>query len=511
VTTGINLTYDDTNNDRTTNDENEPFHNDVYLDNSGIHINNKEGGIGSILKENKSLKYCAQNILLLGTYLEHDKLKNMNIQDIYNIIDTYISKNKLEIDEIKEKLKVESEKELTRVKNDLCTIHAIKKELASIKIIEEENGCINAAEYMIREMKKIQKLKKQKEYIICLKNSLIKLDQAKKCAVSGKYDETLIIILDIVKVLHVFKKNMKEQIIKGIKFFIPLLSEYYLNRTELLLSSIYWGNNITHVSTNALEELTNNIDHCSDDEYSSYLDHEDFGLKDVNSIGYGVNLHSNRKDSLSRDRGTNMLNCSMSYKEKAFKEKIKNTTIFDNTYISLIKKESPEFMSILISWNIIEKIDNHIRDEKKHSKKFFLHKKNSPVVYIDELASSIIKFFRSFFQDDKSPLLKFDKPEWGLKYLFYQSIISGSIIKMLMRCVNKEDLQDNMILHRALQDMILYNNKYKNVKAKDSDQTGYNSSRIGSSSNIYMPHNSQPNISLPSSDSMPSGENDRIG
>ncbi|CRH01645.1 conserved Plasmodium protein, unknown function [Plasmodium relictum] len=450
------------------------FYNETNLDR--IYTKNKEEStMETFLKENKKLNYCAENILLLGSYLEFDKLKEVNIQDIYKLIDKYIFENELEINEIKVKLEVEVQRELKKEKDKLHHISNIKSKLADISIIEEENNA-NSIEYMMNEMKIIKKLIKQKDYLICVKNTLLKLENAKKCAINRKYEESLHIILDIVKLLHVFKKNFKEQIINGIKFFIPLLSEYYLNKAKLLLACIYWGNNISYVSTTALEELINDID--SDDENFRNIVTKDNINKKV--IGETNNIVNADNSINTNDLSNNNKEINNKYiNRKSFKEEIKDSIIFDNTYVSLIKKESSEFINILISWNLIEKIDNYLKNEKNTREEFSFSKKEYSISYTNELTSNIIYYFRSLFQNFKSPLFKFDKPEWGLKYLFYQSIISNSILKMLLHFAHK-DLKNNILLQDALQGISLSSNKYK----KNNNDNNFDCNNMNLQKNI---------------------------
>ncbi|SOV81373.1 conserved Plasmodium protein, unknown function [Plasmodium sp. gorilla clade G3] len=456
--------------------------------------------IYNLLKENKNLNNISKDMLILVNYLQHDRLKNIDIISVYNVIDKYIDKYKLEIDEIKKELDKEADKEIKKKQNHLDTIYNIKNELGNIHIAEEENSN-NTVEYMLNEMKIIKKLMKQKEYIICVKNTLISLDYAKKCAVNRKYDESLNIILDIVIILHIFKKNFKKQVIKNIEFFIPLLAEYYINKSKLLLSSIHWGNNISYVSTNSLEDVINDMD-MSEDNEDIYDDMSDDN--DVRSDNICDNTCDDNNDDIyhhnnENDDGTynyyqgfenSYINHSMTCtnaektnnvaqkKEKKrrplyynshinkFHDKINNSVIFDKEYMGLIKKESLEFINILICCNYIEKINICITEEKEENENilFVKQKYYSSSFYIQELASSIINIFRSFFQNDKSPLFKFDKPEWGLKYLFYQSIISNYILKMLLNYAHMENFKNNnIILKQTLEYMFTYNNKYKEI------------------------------------------------
>ncbi|GAW82128.1 hypothetical protein, conserved [Plasmodium gonderi] len=448
--------------------------------NNGVnmHVNfTSDNEIEVILRENKNLKHCSEKILQLSTHLKHNVLKNMNIQDVYKIIDTYISDIESEISKINETLELDAKQELRIYKDHLSKLCTIKTELSKNKFIdiETEGSSLNEIEHIINEMKVIQKLIKQKEYIICLKNTLSKLEYAKKCAVSRKYDETLHIILDVIKNLHIFKKYAKEQIIKGIQFFLPILTEYYMNRIQFLLTSISWGNNISNVSTSALEQLINDAD-ISDDEYSSNNDQEEhffFNTEYSFSEGKFTNVCTDADittEQVGNSDGNGDGSCATRQgqngdipnvdKAKSIKEKIKNAIIFDNTYISLLKKESYEFIHILTSWNLTEKIHNYI-NEKNCRYNFSLRRNNCPIKFIDKMASYIITFFRSFFQNEKSPLFRFDKPEWGLKYLFYQCIISNTILKMFLNFVQTEDIKDSKVMQYILQNLLSSNEHSK--------------------------------------------------
>ncbi|SBT40598.1 conserved Plasmodium protein, unknown function [Plasmodium ovale wallikeri] len=417
-----------------------------------------------------SLRHCAQDVLTLGTFLKHDMLESTRIREIYNIMDAHISQSKDQIEECKTKLEVEADRELKIEQDNLRTIVHIKSELAKNIIEEEEEwGNANIIEYMINEMKQIQKLKKQRDYIISLKSTLLKLEDAKKYTVSRKYDESLNVILDIVKVLHMFKRNVREQIVKGIKFFIPLLKEYYTNRADFLLSSIHWGNNISYVSTELLEGLINNVD-SSDDECPPATDRGDdtTGKKDstvedlynMTSAGSIKNHTEITHDSRNTcvDASTCRKDDTPNYyydersrlKQKHFGEKIARMVLFDSTYISLIKKESAEFTNILICWNVLEKIECYVRDENNEGVIFSCEKYECPLNYVDTLVSNIVHFFRSFFQNSESPLFKIDKPEWGLKYLLYQSIISNNILKLLINLNNNSCLKNGTLLYHTL-------------------------------------------------------------
>ncbi|EWC86688.1 hypothetical protein CYL21_5421 [Plasmodium falciparum NF54] len=484
-------------------DENEKRNISKYSVDNFNEREEDQRGIYNLLKENKSLNNISKDMLILANYLQHDKLKNIDIISVYNIIDKYIDKYKLEIDEIKKELDKEADKEIKKKQNNLDTIYNIKKKLGNIHIVEEENSN-NTVEYMLNEMKIIKKLIKQKEYIICVKNTLISLDYAKKCAVNRKYDESLNIILDIVNILHIFKKNFKKQVIKNIEFFIPLLAEYYINKSKLLLSSIHWGNNISYVSTNSLEDVINDMDMSEDNEeiyddmcddnediYDDMCDDNDImsdnicdnTCDDNNEKGDGTNNYYQDFENTDINYSTTFINAEKTknvaqQKEKKrrllyynrhmnkFHDKINNSVIFDKEYMGLIKKESLEFINILICCNYIEKINICITEEKEENENilFVKQKYYSSSFYVEELASSIINFFRSFFQNDKSPLFKFDKPEWGLKYLFYQSIISNYILKMLLNYAHMENFKsNNIILKQTLEYMFTYNNKYKEI------------------------------------------------
>ncbi|KJP85918.1 hypothetical protein AK88_04450 [Plasmodium fragile] len=403
------------------------------------------------IKENKNLKHCAQKITLLNTILTYDKLKDMNIQEVYRTIDTYIDESQREIKEINGKLEKSAEKELRIGRENLSNLCSIKKELAKNKILQTETeGSSNAIEHMISEMKMIQKLTKQKEYIVILKNSLIRLDYAKKCAVSRNYDETLSIILDITRKFHSFKKNGKEQIAKGIQFFLPILTEYYMSRTQFLLSSISWGNNISNVLTNALEQLLNDFAD-GDDEYSFNAEQE-FPIFAEKRPSAGGTPHEYTTEGNGND--TALSNNHSEDKAKMLQEKIKSAVIFNSTYISLLEKESHEFVHTLISWNLMQRIDDYLKGQKNRADNFSHHRCDCPVKFIDQMANSIITFFRSFFQNEKSPLFKIDKPEWGLKYLFYQSVISNTILKMFLKFVHEGDFEGSVVMGQALHDVL---------------------------------------------------------
>ncbi|CAI7721913.1 conserved Plasmodium protein, unknown function [Plasmodium vivax] len=404
------------------------------------------------IKENKNLKHCAEKITLLSSFLKHDKLRGMDIQEVYRTIDTYIGESQLKIDQINEKLETDAETELRIGRENLSKLCSIKKELAKNKILQTATeGSSNAIEHMISEMKIIQKLAKQKEYIVILKNSLTKLDYAKKCAVSRNYDETLSIILDITRKFHSFKKNGKEQIAKGIQFFLPILTEYYMSRAQFLLSSISWGNNISSVLTNSLEQLLNDVAD-GDDEYSFRADQEfPFTAEEQPSENGKPKEYPPEENNSNTASG----NYPSGDKASSLQEKIKSAVIFDSTYISLLQKESHEFVHTLISWNLMEKIDDYLKGEKSRGDHFSHHRCDCPMKFIDQMASCIITFFRSFFQNEKSPLFKIDKPEWGLKYLLYQCVISNKILKTFLRFFLEGDLNGSVVLGQALHDVFV--------------------------------------------------------
>ncbi|ANQ09687.1 Uncharacterized protein PCOAH_00041420 [Plasmodium coatneyi] len=408
--------------------------------------------IETTIKENKNIKNCAEKITLLSTILKHDKLKDMNIQEVYRKIDTYIGESQNDIKQINGKLENNAEKELRIGRDNLSKLYSIKTELAKNKILQTETeGSCNAIEHMISEMKMIQKLAKQKEYIVILKNSLIRLDYAKKCAVSRNYDETLSIILDITRKFHLFKKNGKEQIAKGIQFFLPILTEYYMSRTQFLLSSISWGNNISNVLTNELEQLLNDFTD-GDDEYSIIVEEEFPTSTEKRSSTGGT---PNEYTTETNGSNTALWNNHSGDKGKSLQEKIKSAVIFESAYISLLQKESQEFVHTLISWNLMEKIDDYLKGEKNRGENFSHHRCDCPVKFIDQMASCIITFFRSFFQNEESPLFKIDKPEWGLKYLFYQCVISNTILKTFLRFVYEGDFKGSVVLGQALHDAFM--------------------------------------------------------
>ncbi|VWU48469.1 conserved protein, unknown function, partial [Hepatocystis sp. ex Piliocolobus tephrosceles] len=155
--------------------------------------------------------------------------------------------------------------------------------------------------------------------------------------------------------------------------------------------------------------------------------------------------------------------------------------IFDNSYIQLIKKESTEFTHILIYLNLINKIDTYIKDDTSNNTVsffVFFHNINKlSLTYIDELASSIITFFRSLFQNPQSPLFKIDKPEWGLKYLFYQSVISNYIIKMCLTFDQTIEVNNTKFLQHILQYFFGDSEKEKNIM-ENINQYDYNKKNI---------------------------------
>lgn len=251
---------------------------------------NENKTVNIFLKNNKYLKYCSGNILLLGQYLNSDKLKDIKIEHIYKNVDIYICDSKSQISKIKTQLEMEAGREIKIENDNLHKIYYIKKELKNNQIVEESNNT-NIIEHMIKEIKIIKKLKKQKEYLISIKNTLSNLEKAKKFAVNRNYDNSLYLILDVVKKIHIFKTNTKWVIIKDIQFIITLISQYYFNKIKLLLSSIQWGNNISHVSIDALEEIINNMN----------------GLIE-NQIDKEIVVSENRKEDTTYNTGLDPMN-----------------------------------------------------------------------------------------------------------------------------------------------------------------------------------------------------------
>ncbi|SCM13172.1 conserved Plasmodium protein, unknown function [Plasmodium chabaudi adami] len=468
--------------------------------------NNKDENkvVNVFLKNNKDLKYCSGNILLLGQFLNSDKLKDINIEHIYKNVDIYICDSKSQISKIKTQLEMEAGREIKIENDNLHKIYYIKKELKNNQIVEESTNT-NIIEHMIKEIKIIKNLKKQKEYLISIKNILSNLEKAKKFAVSRNYDHSLYLILDVVKKIHIFKTNAKRMIIKDIQFIITLISQYYFNKIKLLLSSIQWGNNISHVSIDSLEEIINNMDGLienqidkeilasenrkEDTKYNTEIDPMNNMLNlDTVSDNFSIMapMHNNNTD----DKSVNMFKEKLKKNKNTFIDSINSSTIFNDAYISLIKRESFEFVNIIFSWHLIEKIQTYINRQnsnKKYSSNnsdsndnedtqsdhptmpFSFENCECSMGYVDKMAEIIIQFFRSFFQNHESPLFKFDKPEWGLKYLFYQSIISSYIFKMLINYDNLMDLSKNVIFHYALQDFFTHKNGNKTYEHDHMD------------------------------------------
>ncbi|CDU20243.1 conserved Plasmodium protein, unknown function [Plasmodium yoelii] len=457
--------------------------------------------VNIFLKNNKYLKYCSGNILLLGQYLNSDKLKDINIENIYKNVDIYIGDSKSQISKIKTQLEMEAEREIKIENDNLHKIYYIKKELKNNQIVEESNNT-NIIEHMIKEIKIIKNLKKQKEYLISIKNTLSNLEKAKKFAVNRNYDNSLYLILDVVKKIHIFKTNTKRVIIKDIQFIITLISQYYFNKIKLLLSSIQWGNNISHVSIDALEEIINNMDGLienqidkeivvsdnrkEDTKYNTEIDPMN-NILNLDTLSDNLSIMPSMYNNNTDDKSAHLLEEKLKKKKKkTFIDSIDSSTIFNDAYISLIKKESFEFVNIIFSWHLIEKIQTYINRQNGNKKSsssnsdsndnedaqsdhptmpFSFEKCECSMSYVDKMAEIIIQFFRSFFQNHESPLFKFDKPEWGLKYLFYQSIISSYIFKMLINYDNLMDLNKNVIFHYALQDFFMhkkFNENHKN-------------------------------------------------